>query len=147
MLNLKINWLVMRNLWQWRVTFILFIRSEGCGIHVAKSICIWAIWDFGVSNSKLQPTRCNFFLFIYFYKRSTFFRRFLCPSSGAHNCTYSFRYCQLVLLLAATMEEMASISSMVAANSSIGWQYLKLYVWLCAPDDGQRNSLKHVERL
>ena len=66
MLNLRIKWLVMRNLWQWRVTFILFIRSEGCGIHVAKSICIWAIWDFGVSNSKLQPTRCKFFyLFIF----------------------------------------------------------------------------------
>jgi len=35
------------------------------------------------------------FLIIYFYRRSTCFRRFLRPSSGAHNCTsYSFRYCQ-----------------------------------------------------
>jgi len=45
-------------------------------------------------DSKLQPTRCNFSWFIYFYRRSTCFRRFLRPSSGAHNCTYSFRYCQ-----------------------------------------------------
>jgi len=43
--------------------------------------------------------------FIYFYRRSTCFRWFLHPSSGAHNCTYSFRYCQPILLLAATMEE------------------------------------------
>jgi hypothetical protein len=34
-------------------------------------------------------------------------------------------------------------SSMVAARSSIGWQYLKLYVQLCALDDGRRNCLKH----
>jgi len=37
------------------------------------------------------------FLFIYFYRRCTCFRRFLRPSSGAHNCTYSFRYCQRML--------------------------------------------------
>jgi len=56
-------------------------------------------------NYKLQPTICNF-SWIYFYRCSTCFRRFLRPSSGAHNCTYSFRYCQTILLLAATMEEM-----------------------------------------
>jgi hypothetical protein len=43
--------------------------------------------------------------FIYFYRCSTCFRRFLHPSSGAHNCTYSVRYCQPILLLAATVEE------------------------------------------
>ena len=46
------------------------------------------------------------FLIIYFYRRSTCFRRFLRPSSGAHNCTYSFRYCQPILLLAAIVDEM-----------------------------------------
>ena len=40
-----------------------------------------------------------------------------------------------------------SISSTVAASNSIGWQYLKLYVQLCAPNDGGRNCLKHVERM
>ena len=29
----------------------------------------------------------TFLEFIYFYRRSTCFRRFLCPSSGTHNCT------------------------------------------------------------
>jgi len=86
----------------------------------------------------------TFLEFIYFYRRSTCFRRFLRPSSGAHNCTYSFRYCQPVLLLAATVEEMERT---VAASSSTGWQDLKLYVQLCAPDDKRRNRLKHVQRL
>jgi len=36
---------------------------------------------------------------------------------------------------------------MVAASSSIGWQYLKLFVQLGAPDDGRRNRLKHVQHL
>jgi len=56
--------------------------------------------------SKLQPTRCNVSRFIYFYRCSARFRRFLRPSSGAHNCTYSFRYRQPILLLAAVVDEM-----------------------------------------
>jgi len=57
------------------------------------------------------------YLFIYFYRRSTCFMRFFCPSSGAHNCTYSFRHCQPILLLVAIVDEMelTSISSMIAA--------------------------------
>ena len=51
----------------------------------------------------------TFLKFIYFYRRSTCFRRFLRPSSGAHNCTYGFKYCQPILLLAATVEEMALV--------------------------------------
>jgi hypothetical protein len=50
-------------------------------------------------------------------------------------------YIQFQVLLTNT------ISSTVVATSSIVWQYLKLYVQLCAPDDGRRNRLKHVQRL
>ena len=57
-------------------------------------------------NSKLRPTRWNVSWFIYFYRRSTCFRLFLRPSSGANNCTYSFKYCQPILLLAAIVDEM-----------------------------------------
>jgi hypothetical protein len=88
--------------------------------------------------------------FIYFYRCCTCFRRFLRPSSGAHNCTCSFRYCQSILLLAVIVEEMEllSISPTIATSSSIDWQYLKIYVQLCAPDDVRRNRrLKHVEHL
>jgi hypothetical protein len=61
-------------------------------------------------NYKLQPIRCNFSS-IYFYRRSTCFRRFLRPSSGEHNCTYSFRHCKRILLLAATVDKILSILS------------------------------------
>ena len=107
------------------------------------------IWQHTDWNSKLKSTRCNVSWFIYFYRHSACFRRFLLPSPGVHNCTYSFRYCQPTLLLAAIVDEMEirSISFMIATNSGVGWQYLKLYVQLCAPDDGRMNSLKHVAHL
>ena len=160
-----------------------------------------------------------------FLKRSACFRRFLRPSSAAHNCTHSFRYCQSVLLLAGTVlwtstaagwygivnqycywlvrycepvlllagtvlwastaagsygivnqyccwlvrycEPVLLLAGTVLwtstaagwyftvnhyccwlapGSSSSGSQYLKLCVQLCAPDDGRRNRLKHVER-
>ena len=61
-------------------------------------------------------------------RRSTCFRWFFRPPSGAQNCSYSVRhlsdrYCYLLL----------------AAGSSNG---LTLYVQFCAPDDGRK---KHSE--
>jgi len=70
----------------------------------------------------------TFLEFIYFYRRSTCFRRFFRPSSGAHNCTYSFRYFRPLLPPVATMA--------VAAGSSIGivgvimWLYVQ-YALYC----------------
>ena len=55
------------------------------------------------------------------------------------------QYC--CLLLSCMRWKSTSISSTIAASSSIGWQYLKLYVQLCAPSDGRTNRRKHVERL
>jgi len=46
-----------------------------------------------ISNYSQQDA--TFLEFIYFYRRPSCFRRFLSPSSGAHNCTYRCRYCQL----------------------------------------------------
>jgi hypothetical protein len=112
-------------------TWIIQVKSF---FHV--SISTMSNWSFP-TNYKLQPTRCNVSWIYLFYGRCTCFRRFLCPSSGAHNCTCFRRF----------LRPDSSISSTVAAISSIGWQYLKLYVQLYAPDDGRRNSLKHVERL
>jgi len=62
------------------------------------------IHNFIITNYSQQDV--TFLEFIYFYRRSTCFRRSLRPSSGARNCTYSFRYCQPILLLAATVQEM-----------------------------------------
>jgi len=116
-------------------------------------------------NSKLQQTRCNVSWFIYFYRRSTCFRRFLRPSSGARNCTYIFRYCQTILLIATIMDEMerSSISGLLTAfeqdqdgTSVSSWscsQAVSKHVWHIplmwlqwkTPDGGQRNCLKHAE--
>ena len=54
-------------------------------------------------------------------RRSTCFRPFFRPPSGAQNCTYRVRY----------------------------WseKYLTLYVQFWVPDGGQKNHLNHVERL
>jgi len=67
-------------------------------------------------------------------RRSTCFRRFFRPSSGAQNCTYSVRP---LLLPAASLARLA-------AGSSNG---LTLYVQFWAPDDGRKDRLKHVECL
>jgi hypothetical protein len=54
-------------------------------------------------------------------KRSTCFRRFFRPSSGAQNCTYSVR--------------------------CLSDQYVMLYFQFWAIDDERKSRLKHVERL
>ena len=80
-----------------------------------------------VHVSKLQPTRCNVSWFIYFYRCSTCFRWFLRSSSGAHNCTYSFRYCQPILLPAAIVDENSVEFYLI--HDSIRQQY-----WLTIPE-------------
>jgi hypothetical protein len=50
---------------------------------------------------------------------STCFRRFLRPSSGAQNCTYSVRYCKINTAAFVDEMEHGSISSTIAAGSSI----------------------------
>ena len=59
-----------------------------------------------ITITNYSQQEATFLEFTYFYRHSTCFRRFPRPSSGAHNCTYSFRHCQPILLLAATVEEM-----------------------------------------
>jgi len=79
-------------------------------------ICL-SLFLFAVYNQQ-DATFHNLFISV---RRSTCFRRFFHPSSGAQNSTYSVRY----------------------------WsdKYLMLYVLFGASDDGRKNCLKHVERL
>jgi hypothetical protein len=67
-----------------------------------------------------KPTRCTNFWNLFLEITSTCFRHFLCPSSGV--CW------QLASKLSANLYDM-----------------LLLYVQWKAPDDGQRNCLKHIE--
>ena len=56
-------------------------------------------------NSKLLQTKYDVSWFVYFYRRSTCFRRFLRPSSGTQNCTYNFRYCQPILQITVVRDD------------------------------------------
>jgi len=84
---------------------------------------------------------------------STCFRRFLRPSSGAQNCTYSVIYCQTVMInkLLVIYVVFNFIITVVITSNLFNfiitvWQYLMMYVQFCAPDDGRRNRLRHVEQ-
>ena len=65
---------------------------------------------------------------------STCFRRFLRPSSAAHNCNTASGIVKPILQPAVIVDKMESR------------QYLTLYVQFCDPDDGQSKRLKHVEQ-
>ena len=81
--------------------------------------CIWyscvrasLIWFF---NYNQQDAAISDYLFP---KGSTCFGRFLRPSSGAHNCTLSFWYCQPLLLQIGIM---AHPRYQPATNTAAGW--------------------------
>jgi len=115
-----------------------------CAHRQEAKIILYSLW---YHDTYRWPSRANIFaqynqqdatFLILFVSvgRSTCFRRFFRPSSGAQNCTYSVRYlsdqyCYLLLALAR-----------LASGSSNG-----LYVQFWAPDDGGKNRLKHVQRL
>ena len=113
---------------------------------------VWGLREFDIHmsvhrkyNSTLQPRRCNVSWYIYFYRHSTCFRRFLRPSSGAHNCTYSLRYCQPIMLLAAVVDEMElrSISSCRASvEINTGWH--KKTGTFEKPNKNWRNPMKKI---
>jgi hypothetical protein len=54
----------------------------------------------------MATNKMQLFLIYLFLVCCTCFGRFLLPSSGAHNCTYSFWCFQPILLLAGIMDEM-----------------------------------------
>ena len=114
---------------QRRIVFVLWCVETRLWRYV-PTIMVWLFLMPFYDISKLQPTRCNITWFIYFYSCSTCFRRFLRPSAGAQKL-----YIQLQVLSTNTAACCyhgwdGTISSTLAASSSIGWQYLKLYVQL-----------------
>jgi len=88
-----------------KVSFILDIYKKGNKIYHIN------YWHRIVSLTNYSQQNAKFLEFICFYKRSTCFRRFLRPSSRAHNSIYSFMYCQPILLLAALVEKILHGSS------------------------------------
>ena len=70
--------------------------------------------------------------------RSTCFRRFFRPSSGAQKL-----HIQRQVFVTPIRLPAASLARLAAGSSKC----LRLYVQFCAPDDGRTNRLKHAERL
>jgi len=85
-----LNYLFLKTLYMFQAVPPSIIRSK----QLHKQLQIQ-------STNTAAGSRCNDSWIIYFERRSTCFRRFLRPSSGAHNCTNTFRYCQPILQLAA----------------------------------------------
>jgi hypothetical protein len=82
------------------------------------------------------------FLIYLFPVCSTYFGRFLRPSSGAYNCIYSFGYCQPILLLAGIMDEIHPCYQPEAILVDNTWSCKYSYVILMM---GEGNRPKHVE--
>jgi hypothetical protein len=77
---------------------------------------------------------------------STCFRRFLRPSSGAQNCTYSVRYFQINTVATVDEMERGSISSTIAAGSSIGLTIPDAVCTVLCSWWWAEGRLKHVEQ-
>jgi len=104
---------------------IMIIFYTECHVLHPRCVIIFAAYN------QQEATFHDLFISV---RRFTCFRRGFRPSSGTQNCTYSVRP---LLLPAANLARLA-------AGSSNG---LTLYVQFWAHDDGQKNCLKHVERL
>ena len=105
-----------------------WVRSINFKTHNVYRICIYDNTLYCVFTKcvviifiKYNQQDASFHNLFISVRHSTCFTQFFRPSSGAQNCTYSFRY----------------------------WsdKYLTLYVQFWVPDDGRKNRLKHVECL
>ena len=82
----------------------------------------------------------QFFSVLFFSQNALhYFTLFLRPSSEAQNCTHSIRYL-------SGCNDKVKILINIYYISLQSDKYLTLCVQICAPDDGRRNRLKHVQR-
>jgi hypothetical protein len=93
----------------------------------------------------IKPTRCTNFSNLFLEWNSTWFRQFLCPSSGLLHCTHSNGICHAGLLTAREQDQDIPSWSCSRAVSKPVWHIPLLCVQWRSPDDGQRNCLNHVE--
>jgi hypothetical protein len=104
---------------------------------------VWRSWNRAslMYSFKYNQQDATLYNILYYCQCSTSFRRFLRPSSGAQNCTYSIWYTSSLLLLAWVSWNSPMLA--VAASKLDLYQMLCVQFW--APDDGRRNRPKHVE--
>jgi hypothetical protein len=130
-----------------------YLREKACEdpwFLIFISPCIFNIFP---NCNQQDATSLNLFVST---KRSTCFRRFLRPSSGAQIVHTVSGICQTLLLPAVIMIGMElllswlgwncnSIPTLITAGSRKVWQIPEAVCTIWAPDNGRRNRLKHVE--
>jgi hypothetical protein len=130
-------------------TFLTLFLHSPLSFHffIFISPCIFSIFP---KCNQQDATFLNIFISI---KRSTCFRRFLRPSSGAQTVHTASGICQTLLLPVAIMvvRELVWMQWVHpdqfhhTDDSSKVWQIPEAMCTVWAPDDGRRNRLKHVE--
>jgi len=101
-------------------------RQECLSVHVSEYPCIF-----------IQPTRCNLYNVLYYYRRSTFFGWYFRPSSGAYKtvCT----------ALGIVMLSCCLLLVWMGWNSNMltrAWQQLEYRINVCRVTRGA-----HIEHL
>jgi hypothetical protein len=89
---------------------------------------IWRSWDHASSMYSFMYNQQDATLYniLYYCQCSTCFRRFLCPSSGAQNCTHSIWY----------------MSSLLTATASVG--ELEQLLFQLTHASGSSNQARHI---
>jgi len=93
----------------------------------------------------MKPTRCSNFSYLFLEWNSTCFGQFLCPSSGVFHCTHSSGKCHTGFADSLRAGSGGNYSSILILLASCQQNQYVLCVQWKTPDDGQRNSPKHVE--
>ena len=77
-------------------------RNEVVGCNI-KNLFISVVFFYFITYFFITTNKMQLNLVYLFLKVSTYFGQFLRPSSGAHNCTLSLRYCQPILFILTLM--------------------------------------------
>jgi len=93
----------------------------------------------------IKPTRCTNFSNLFLKWNSTCLGQFPCPSPGIFYCTHSNGICHTGLLTAWEQDQDGTSWSCSQAVSKPVWHIPLFCLQWKSPDDGQRNSPKHVE--
>jgi hypothetical protein len=92
----------------------------------------------------MTTNKMHLFMICLFLVCCTCFGRLFRPSSGAHNCIYSFKYCPPILLQTCIVDEMELIHD--TSHQQYRWTILEAVYIVCAPDDGRKSRPKHVQQ-
>ena len=109
----------------------------------STQLIFYVHWTVHLNEFKYNQQDAKLHNGIYYFKCSTYFRRFLRPSSGAQNSIHSIGYLSSLFCFFP----LTSLGDDSGNKQKKLDKYPMLYIRFWAPDDGRRNSLKRVEYL